>query len=401
MWSSRPLCSKPLLALGLVAAQHRFSTYYINCHQLIEQLSMSEVKSIIFRYIHYYNRRRIYSTNGGLPPLVFRQAFLPACVALFPLWVLTELLLTFHSASICSDLKKRGVRNVFIACHDNLKGLGDAINAVFSEAKQQLCIVHQVRNSAKFVPWKDRKAVCADLKKIYSAVNLDAAEYAKEEFREKWDQKYPSILRSWDTNWAELTTFFAYPEQIRHLIYTTNGVEAYHRMVRKFTKAKAIFPTDDSIRKVVYLSVKEITKSGPCRCATGVSVTARSWYSLQTGLLLEGRSTCRWIRGLRPRTPEVYPFRHSGEMETGKQLLPAGSPSMPQQSSGRSSALPCLCCIFIIVFIFGGYSIYTVLFSVPRKPNFICSSRWRIWFWLTGVAWRSDSGALRGLLTVL
>ena len=87
--------------------------------------------------------------------------------------------------SICSDLKKRGVRNVFIACHDNLKGLGDAINAVFSEAKQQLCIVHQVRNSAKFVPWKDRKAVCADLKKIYSAVNLDAAEYAKEEFREK------------------------------------------------------------------------------------------------------------------------------------------------------------------------------------------------------------------------
>ena len=146
------------------------------------------------------------------------------------------------------------------ACHDNLKGLGDAINAVFSEAKQQLCIVHQVRNSAKFVPWKDRKAVCADLKKIYSAVNLDAAEYAKEEFREKWDQKYPSILRSWDTNWAELTTFFAYPEQIRHLIYTTNGVEAYHRMVRKFTKAKAIFPTDDSIRKVVYLSVKEITK---------------------------------------------------------------------------------------------------------------------------------------------
>ena len=162
--------------------------------------------------------------------------------------------------SICSDLKKRGVRNVFIACHDNLKGLGYAINAVFSEAKQQLCIVHQVRNSAKFVPWKDRKAVCADLKKIYSAVNLDAAEYAKEEFREKWDQKYPSILRSWDTNWAELTTFFAYPEQIRHLIYTTNRVEAYHRMVRKFTKAKAIFPTDDSIRKVVYLSVKEITK---------------------------------------------------------------------------------------------------------------------------------------------
>ena len=163
-------------------------------------------------------------------------------------------------ASICSDLKKRGVSDVFIACHDNLKGLSEAINAIFPKTKRQLCIVHQIRNSTKFVPYKDRKAVCADLKKIYGAVNLDAAEYALEEFRERWDCKYPAILRSWDDNWAELTTFFEYPEQIRRLIYTTNAVEAYHRMVRKFTKAKAIFPTDDSIRKVVFLSVKEIIK---------------------------------------------------------------------------------------------------------------------------------------------
>lgn len=163
-------------------------------------------------------------------------------------------------ASICSDLKKRGVADIFIACHDNLKGLGEAINAVFPKTKQQLCIVHQIRNSTKFVRYTDRKEICADLKKIYGAVNLDDAEYAKEEFREKWNQKYPSILRSWDANWAELTTFFEFPEQIRHLIYTTNAVEAYHRMVRKFTKAKAIFPTDDSIRKVIFLSVKEIAK---------------------------------------------------------------------------------------------------------------------------------------------
>lgn len=163
-------------------------------------------------------------------------------------------------ASICADLKKRGVRDIFIACHDNLKGLGDAINAVFPKTKQQLCIVHQVRNSAKFVPYKDRKAVCADLKRIYGAVNLDDAEYAKEEFREKWDRKYPSIMRSWDTNWAELSTFFEYPQEIRKLVYTTNAVEGYHRMIRKFTKTKSIFPTDDSIRKVVYLSVKEIQK---------------------------------------------------------------------------------------------------------------------------------------------
>ncbi|MDD4700414.1 MAG: IS256 family transposase [Oscillospiraceae bacterium] len=163
-------------------------------------------------------------------------------------------------ASICSDLKKRGVQDILIACHDNLKGLGEAINAVFAKTKQQLCIVHQIRNSTKFVNYKDRKAICADLKKIYGAVNLDDAEYAKEEFREKWDKKYPSILRSWDANWAELTTMFEFPEEIRRLIYTTNAVEAYHRMVRKFTKAKAIFPTDDSIRKVVFLSMKEITK---------------------------------------------------------------------------------------------------------------------------------------------
>jgi putative transposase len=172
-------------------------------------------------------------------------------------------------ASLCADLKKRGVSDIFIACHDNLKGLGEAINAVFPKTKQQLCIVHQVRNSVKFVPHKDRKAVCADLKKIYGAVNLDDAEYAKEEFREKWDKRYPAILRSWDDNWTELTTFFEFPQEIRHLIYTTNAVEAYHRMVRKFTKTKAIFPTDDSIRKVIFLSVREITKKW--------TATAKNW----------------------------------------------------------------------------------------------------------------------------
>jgi putative transposase len=163
-------------------------------------------------------------------------------------------------AGVCSDLKKRGVTDIFVACHDNLKGLGEAINSIFPKTKQQLCIVHQVRNSTKFVPYKDRKAVCADLKKIYGAVNLSDAEYALEEFRENWEKKYPSILKSWDDNWAELSTFFEFPQEIRHLIYTTNAVEAYHRQLRKFTKTKAILPTDDAIRKVVYLSVREITK---------------------------------------------------------------------------------------------------------------------------------------------
>ena len=123
-----------------------------------------------------------------------------------------------------------------------------------------LCIVHQSRNSCELVPGKDRKAICADLKEIYGAVNLEDAEFAKEEFREKWDKKYPNILKSWDRNWNELTTFFEYPPEIRKIIYTTNAVESYHRMVRKFTKSKAVFPTDDSIRKVIYMSVREIAK---------------------------------------------------------------------------------------------------------------------------------------------
>jgi putative transposase len=163
-------------------------------------------------------------------------------------------------AAVCSDLKNRGVKDVFIACHDNLTGISGAINAVYPSTKQQLCIVHQIRSSTKFVPHKDRKSVCADLKKIYGAVNLDDAEFMKEEFREKWDGKYPSIMRSWEANWAELTTYFEYPQEIRRLIYTTNAVEGFHRMLRKYTKTKTIFPTDDSIRKSVYLSVREITK---------------------------------------------------------------------------------------------------------------------------------------------
>lgn len=175
------------------------------------------------------------------------------------MWISENESASFY-ASICSDLKNRGVTDIFIACHDNLTGLCEAINAVFPKTKNQLCIVHQIRNSCKFVPYKDRKAVCADLKKIYGAVNLDDAELAKEAFREKWDKKYPNILKSWDRNWPELTTLFEFPQEIRKIIYTTNTVEGYHRMVRKFTKSKPIFPTDDSIRKVIYLSVREISK---------------------------------------------------------------------------------------------------------------------------------------------
>lgn len=163
-------------------------------------------------------------------------------------------------ASVCADLRKRGVNDILIACHDNLKGLNAAINAAFPECANQLCIIHQIRASTRYVPEKDRKAVCVDLKAVYGAVNLEDAEYALEAFREKWNKKYPAILKSWDANWAELVTFFQYAPEIRSLIYTTNAVEGFHRQLRKFTKTRTIFPTDDAVRKAVYLSVREIER---------------------------------------------------------------------------------------------------------------------------------------------
>ena len=138
--------------------------------------------------------------------------------------------------------------------------------------------------------------------------DLDDAEFAKEEFREKWNKKYPNILKSWDKNWAELTIFFEYPQEIRKIIYTTNAVEGYHRMVRKFTKSKSIFPTDDAIRKVVYMSVSEFQRSGPCRFATGGWLMLSSWFILRTD------SQLNRLRGFHPRAPGVYPPEDTGEV---------------------------------------------------------------------------------------
>ena len=162
--------------------------------------------------------------------------------------------------TVCNELKNRGVEDILIACRDNLSGFSSAIATVFPRTEQQLCIIHQIRNSTKYVSYKDLKAVMADLKLIYGAPSLDDAEYRLEEFREKWDKKYPQILKSWDANWAELSTYFKYPEEARRIIYTTNAVEGFHRMLRKFTKTKTVYPTDDSVRKSVYLSTQEISK---------------------------------------------------------------------------------------------------------------------------------------------
>jgi putative transposase len=163
-------------------------------------------------------------------------------------------------ATVCNELKNRGVQDILIACRDNLSGFSSAIEVVFPHTEQQLCVIHQIRNSTKYVSYKELKPLMADLKLIYGATTLEAAEYALEEFREKWAKKYPQILKSWDSNWAELTTYFKYPQEVRTLIYTTNAVEGFHRMLRKFTKTKTIYPTDDAVRKSVYLSIQEISK---------------------------------------------------------------------------------------------------------------------------------------------
>lgn len=162
--------------------------------------------------------------------------------------------------SVCNELKNRGVQDILIACRDNLSGFSAAIEAVFPKTEQQLCVIHQIRNSTKYVSYKDLKALMADLKLVYGAPTLEDAEYKLEELREKWGKKYPQILKSWDANWTELTTYFKYPEEVRRLIYTTNAVEGFHRMLRKFTKTKTIYPTDDAVRKSVFLSVQEISK---------------------------------------------------------------------------------------------------------------------------------------------
>lgn len=162
--------------------------------------------------------------------------------------------------SVCNELKNRGVKDILIACRDNLNGFSSAIETVFPRTEQQLCIIHQIRNSTKYIPWKDIKVVMADLKKVYGASSLEDAEYRLEEFRDKWGTKYPQILKSWDANWTELSTYFKYPEEVRRLIYTTNAVEGFHRMLRKFTKTKTIYPTDEAVKKSVYLSIQEISK---------------------------------------------------------------------------------------------------------------------------------------------
>lgn len=163
--------------------------------------------------------------------------------------------------TVLTDLKARGVEDILIACTDNLKGFTQAIKGVFPLTVTQLCIVHQIRNSCKFVVWKDRKEFCADLREIYTATNLETAEKALLAMDLKWGTKYKYALQSWRENWGNLTAFFDFPLEIRKLIYTTNTIENLNRGIRKYTKTKIQFNDDNSVQKAVYLAIMNIEKA--------------------------------------------------------------------------------------------------------------------------------------------
>ena len=163
-------------------------------------------------------------------------------------------------ATILNSLRNRGVEDIFIACTDNLTGFSAAIEAVFPKTEIQNCIIHQIRNSTRYVSYKDLKALMADLKAVYAAVDENAALNALEVFSERWDKKYPKISISWKDNWPNLSIYFKYPQEVRRLIYTTNAIEGFNRQLRKVTKAKSVFPTDDSLLKMLYLAMVDITK---------------------------------------------------------------------------------------------------------------------------------------------
>ena len=162
--------------------------------------------------------------------------------------------------SILNGLKNRGVEDILIACVDGLTGFPEAISAVYPKTEVQQCIIHQIRNSTRYVSYKDIKALMADLKKVYAAVDEETALYELEQFAANWDSKYPKISASWKAHWSELSTYFKYPQSVRTLIYTTNSIENFNRQLRKVSKNRSVFPNDDSLLKMLYLAQVDITR---------------------------------------------------------------------------------------------------------------------------------------------
>lgn len=161
---------------------------------------------------------------------------------------------------IMTEIKNRGVRDIFIACVDGLKGFPEAIEATFPQAEVQLCVVHMIRNSLRYVSWKDRKALASDLKSVYHASSEDEARENLAGFAGKWDGRYPTISKSWQANWQRVIPYFSYPEEIRRIIYTTNAIESLNNTLKKTIKNRASFPNDEAAVKLLYLSLRNIQK---------------------------------------------------------------------------------------------------------------------------------------------
>ncbi|WP_256384030.1 IS256 family transposase [Photobacterium toruni] len=181
--------------------------------------------------------------------------------------------------NVLTELKNRGVEDILIACVDGLKGFPDAINTVYPETHIQLCIVHMIRSSLRFVSWKDYKAVTADLKRIYQADTEEIALMERDAFSERWDDKYPKISRSWINNWENLNTFFRYPKDIRKAIYTTNAIESLNSVIRKAIKNRKVFPSDDSAKKVIYLAIRSASKKW--------SMSIHNWKAAMNRFIIE------------------------------------------------------------------------------------------------------------------
>jgi putative transposase len=162
--------------------------------------------------------------------------------------------------NVFTELKNRGVSDILICCVDGLSGLVEAIEAVYPLAKVQLCIVHMLRNSLKFVSWKEKKEVAAELKSVYNAPTADAAKLELDRFRERYDERFPAIGRSWESHWDNVVPFFDYPEEIRKVIYTTNAIESLNSSFRKVSRNRNLFPTTESVYKLFYLAIRNISK---------------------------------------------------------------------------------------------------------------------------------------------
>ena len=186
--------------------------------------------------------------------------------------------------NVLTDIKARGVKDILIASTDNLTGIRQAIKSAFPQAITQLCVVHQIRNSTRYVVWKDRKQFLADLKSVYGAINREMAYDALEEFARKWGSKYGYAIKSWQNNWDELTAYFDYPEEIRRIIYTTNAIESLNSTIRKYTKAKTVFPDDQAALKAVYLAIANVEKKW--------TFPVRDWGSIINQLIIKFGDRC-------------------------------------------------------------------------------------------------------------